>query len=289
MAFDTTRLLAQIKLKGAIPEGRFTDQEILDVAYDTLIHNVAPWCVANREEYYVYLTTSSITASQAAYPLPTRAQGMALREAQIIRNSTVTNLERMDLEEVVTSSESQPDSFYVQNNELMLYPTPNSSQYTLRMFYFLRPSKLVPTSEGALITAIDTGTNTVTVSAPSDWTTSNTFDLVKATSGFKTYSDGMDITASAVSTSSITLASLPATLAVGDYVNLAEESCFPFIPQEAHGLLVHSCAAELLESIGDREGFKIAEARVGKIKRDLETLFSTRVQGAPKNLFTPLL
>ena len=95
--------------------------------------------------------------------------------------------------------------------------------------------------------------------------------------------------ASAVSTSSITLASLPSNLAVGDYVHLAEETSYPFIPTEAHGLLVHATAAELLESIGDREGLKIAEARVGKIKKDLETLFSTRIQGAPKDLFTPLL
>lgn len=289
MAFDTTRLIAQIKLKGAIPEGRFTDQEILDIAYDTMLHNVAPWCVTNREEYYVYLASQSITANQAAYPLPARAQGMALREAQLTRGNTVHDLTRMDLEERATTNTGQPERFYVQNNEIMLYPTPGTSQYSLNLYYFLRPSKLVPVSEGALITAIDTGTNIVTAACPSTWTTSDTFDMVKSTSGFKTYSDGMDIVASAVSTTSITLASLPSTLAVGDYINLAEESCFPFIPQEAHGLLVHAAAAELLESIGDREGFKIAEARVGKIKNDLAVLFSTRIQGAPKNLFTPLM
>ena len=290
MAFDNTRLIAQIKLKGAIPEGRFTDQEILDVAYDVMLHNVSPWCIANREEYYVYLTTSAITANQAAYPLPPRALGMALREVQTVNSSgRIRNLERMDLEEQGNTLTGEPNRFYVQNNELMLYPTPANTLETLRMYYFFRPSKLVPTSEGALITAIDTGTNILTVSAPSDWTTSNTFDLVQAKSGYKTYTSGQGIVASAVSTSSITLASLPSTLAVGDYVHLAEESGFPFIPTEAHGLLVHAAAAELLESIGDREGFKIAEARVGKIKRDLETLFSTRIQGAPKDLTTPLL
>ena len=289
MAFDTTRLLAQIKLKGAIPEGRFTDQEILDVAYDVMLHNVAPWCVSNREEYYVYLTSTSIVGSQAAYPLPTRSLGMALREAQIVRNTTVFNLERMDLEEQASNLKGRPERFFVQNNEVILYPEPDVSQYTLKLYYFLRPSKLVPVSEGAQITAIDTGTGVLTAAGPSGWTTGDTFDLVKGTSGFKTYSDGMDLTASAVSTSSLTFSSLPSTLAVGDYINLAEESCFPFIPTEAHGLLVHACAAELLESIGDREGFKIAEARVSKIKSDLETLFSTRIQGAPKDLFTPLL
>ncbi len=289
MAFDTTRLLAQIKLKGAIPEGRFTDQEILDVAYDAMIYNVAPWAISNREEYYVYLATTSILSGQKAYPLPTRALGMALREVQLVNNTTVFNLDRMDLEEQANTLQGRPERFYVMNNEVILYPEPNVSQYTLRTYYFFRPSKLVPVAEAGVITAIDTGTGIVTAAMPSTWSTSDTFDLVKSTGGFKTYSDGQDLTASAVSTSSITFSSLPSTLAVGDYVNLAEESCFPFIPAEAHGLLVHATAAELLESIGDRDGFKIAEARVGKIKNDLETLFSTRVQGAPKNLTDPLL
>ena len=289
MAFDTTRLLSQIKLKGSLPEGRFEDQEILDVAYDVMLHNVGPWCIANREEYYVYSATQAITSAQSSYPIPARGQGMALREVQMIKDGVVVNLERMDLEEQTTTDQGTVDKFYVQNNELMLYPTPNVTNFDLKLYYFLRPSKLVPTSECARITAIDTGTNTLTVSAPSTWTTPDTFDLVRAKSGFKTYADGMDLTASAVSTTSITLSSLPSTLAVGDYVSLAEESCFPFLPLEAHGLLVHACVAELLESTGDRDGFKIAEARVAKIKKDLEALFGTRVQGAPKDIFTPLL
>ena len=181
MAFDTTRLIAQIKLKGAIPEGRFTDQEILDVAYDTMLHNVAPWCIANREEYFVYLESTAVVASQASYPVPTRALGMAIREVQLTWNNTIQNIERMDLEEQSTTLEGKPDRFFIQNNEVVLYPTPSSSQYTLKMYYFFRPSKLVPCSEGGAITAIDTGTNIITVAAPSTWTTSDTFDLVKAT------------------------------------------------------------------------------------------------------------
>jgi hypothetical protein len=289
MPFDTTRLIDQIKLKGALPEGRFDDDEILDVAYDVMLHNVAPWCISNREEYFVYSTTTSITSGQAAYPLPSRSLGMALREVKVIEANRVKDLIRMDLEEIRTTQTGTPREFYIQNNELYLYPTPGSTQHTLQQYYFLRPSKLVPVTEGAVVSAIDTGTNTLTISGPATWTTSNTFDIVQAKSGYKIYSDGMDLTASAVSTSSITLSSLPANIAVGDYVNLAEESCFPFIPTEAHGLLVHATVGELLESIGDREGFTIAEGRVAKIKKDLEALFRKRIQGAPKNLFTPML
>lgn len=287
MAFDTTRLINQINLKGSIPQGRFTDQEILDVAYDVLISSIAPFVISNREDYYVMSTTSAITASQSSYPLPSRALGQSLREVKVVRGNQIIDIERIDLEEVTSSLEGQPNQFYIENNELILYPTPSVTADTLKVYYFIRPSKLVPTTESAIITAIDTGTNTITVTdAPSSWTTASTFDLIQGRSGFKTISQ--DLTASAVSTSSITLSSLPSTLAVGDYINLAEETCFPFIPTEAHSLLVHATIAELLESMGDMNGFQVAEARVERMKESLMTLFATRIQGAPKQLTSPL-
>ena len=288
MAFDTTRLLAQIKLKGAIPEGRFTDQEILDVAYDVLISNITPFLVSNREDYYVMSETQAITASQASYSLPSRAIGQSLREVKMIRGNQVIDLERIDLEEVTSISEGQPNQFYIENNELILYPTPQTTADTLKQYFFIRPSKLVPITESARITAIDTGTNTITTTdAPSDWTTADTFDLIQGKSGFRILSQ--DLTASSVATNSITLSGIPSTLVVGDYINLVEETVFPYLPTEAHSLLVHATVAELLESIGDMNGFQAAEVRVARMMEVLESLFATRVQGAPKQLSTPLI
>lgn len=286
MAFDTSRLLDQIKLKGSIPQGRFSDQEILDVAYDSMLHTIAPFVVSMRENYYVYSADTTLVANQSKYLVPERSVGQSLREVKLIRGNIVYDLDRISLEDVRTTIASTPRGFYLENNSIVLYPTPSAAD-TLRMFYFMRPSKLVPVTECAQITAIDTGTNTLTVTAPSTWSTSDTFDLIDSKSGYRVLST--DLTASAVSTTSITLSSLSSDLAVGDYVALAGETCFPFIPREYHGLLVHTTIAELLESIGDREGLKIALARVDSIKRDLMTFAATRVEGAPKKIFTPLL
>ena len=288
MIFTTTRLLDQIKLKGALAQGRFEDQELLDIAYDSLMHDIVPFLIEKREEYYVVSTTSSITASQSSYPMPRRAIGQTLREVKLIRGTAVHDLKRMDVEEVRTTLSGTPEAFYVENNEVVLYPTPSSTQDTLKMYYYIRPSNLVPTSEGAIITAIDTATNILTITAgPSSWTTSNTFDLVQGTSGFKII--GEDLTASSVSTTSITLTTLPSTLVVGDYINLADETCFPYLPTEAHGLLVFSAVAEILQSIGDMQGLQGAEARVQKLKKGLTTLFATRISGAPKLITYSLL
>lgn len=286
MTFNTTRLVEQINLKGSLPQGRFETQEILDVAYDVLLSEVTPYMISQREEYYVRKTTEAITASQAEYGFPTRALGQALREVQIIKGTVVVDVDRIDLEEITSTAEGEPNEFYVMGNSIYLYPTPNVSQNTLQMYYFFRPSKLVPVNECAYISAIDTGTNTLTVSAPTDWTTADTFDLIQGRDGFKVRS--FDLTASAVSTSSITLSELPSGLQVGDYVALSGESCFPFLPTEGHQLLVYKTVAALLESIGDTANAASADKRGLMIQAQLDNLFGTRIQGAPKQFANPL-
>ena len=206
----------------------------------------------------------------------------------MIRGNQVIDLERIDLEEVTSTIQGQPNQFYIENNELILYPTPQTTADTLKQYFFIRPSKLVPITESARITAIDTGTNTITITdAPSGWTTADSFDLIQGKSGFRILSQ--DLTASSVATNSIVLSGIPSTLVVGDYINLVEETVFPYLPTEAHSLLVHATVAELLESIGDMNGFQAAEVRVARMMEVLESLFATRVQGAPKQLSTPLI
>ena len=182
MAFDTTRLIAQVNIKGSIPEGRFTDQELLNLGYDCLLSEVVPVVLATNEDYYVTSLDLAITAGQAAYVTPSRALDGALREVKLIRGTRVIDLERMDLEAVRSTATGYPYAFYTAGNSVYLYPTPSTTQDTLRLYYNVTPSRLVPVAECARITAIST--NTVTVTAPAGWTTANTFDLVRGRAPF---------------------------------------------------------------------------------------------------------
>ena len=284
--FDTTRLLAQINLKGALPTGRFEDQELLDLASDALISLVAPMIVGSREEYYLQDEDQTVTANQGAYPIPYRALGMALREVKVIRGTEIVDLYRMDPEDVTDTSTGLSEGFYLKGNNVVLYPTPDATGDTLRLTYFVRPSTLVPTTECAVITAI--AGNTLTCVPPSSWTTANSFDIVQGKSGFSL--KGHDLTASAVNSGSLVLAATaPATLAVGDYVSLAGESCFPHIPVEAHQLLTHLTIVAALESMGDTEGQAKAEATAERLKANFGILMSNRVQGAPRRFNSRLL
>lgn len=284
--FDTTRLINQVTLKAALPDGRFEDQEILDLASDVLISEIAPMLIASREEYYVQNKSYTVTADQANYMIPYRAMGATLREVKILRGSRWVDLIRIDPEEIASTQTGNPEYFYLEGNNVVLYPTPDASGDTLRLSYFVRPSSLVPTSECARVTGITT--NTLTIAVPTGWDTSDTFDLVQGSSGFVL--KGMDYSASQVNAGDIVLSgTMPTDLTVGDYVTLSGESCFPHIPADAHQLLVQLTVVSCLEAMGDQSNLAIAIQRAQSLKQAFTMLLSNRIQGAPRKFTSALI
>ena len=284
--FDTTRLVTQVTLKGALPDGRFTDQEILDLSSDALIGEIAPMLIASREEYYIQTKDHTVTADQANYAIPHRAVGSTLREVKLVQGNRVIDLVRLDPEAIQTTETGTVEGFYLAGNNVVLYPTPSASGDILRMTYFVRPSTLVPVNECARITTI--AGNVLTASCPTAWTTSNTFDLVQGTSGFSL--KGMDFACSAVSGSSITITgTIPSDLVVGDYVTLAGESCFPHIPADAQQLLMHLTVVACLEAMGDQSNLPIAMQRADSLRKSFALLLTSRIQGSPRKFTSRLL
>jgi hypothetical protein len=284
--FNTTRLISQVSLKGALPDGRFEDQEILDLASDALISEIAPILVTSREEYYVKNMDYSVVAGKNGYQIPYRSMGGTLREVKLIEGVRIRDLIRIDPEEITTASTGRPQSFYMQGDEVILYPTPSTSGQTLRLSYFVRPSTLVPESECAVIAGVSG--NTITVTTPAGWSNANTFDIVRGGSGFSLL--GMDLAATSVNSGSILVSdSIPDSVAVGDYVCLAGESCFPYIPADAHQLLVQLTVVSCLEAMGDQSNLAIAVQRAQNLKTTFQSLLVSRVQGAPRRFTTVLI
>lgn len=278
MAFDNSRLLSQIKLKASLSDGRFTDQELLDLAYDELVSGLVPMIKALKEEYFVRSLERAITASQQKYDLPERALGEVLREIKIVQGGQLLDLPRISAEDVESEEVGTPESFFLEQNRVCLYPIPASTQNQLRMYYFMRPGRLVLTSDCAIITAIDGGTNSLTCTPPASWSISNSFDLVKGKAGFDTLS--LDLSASSVTSTTVTLSSLPSGLAVGDYLTLSGESPIPQIPQECHQLLIQMTVSRVLENLNQLDSLQASEARVASLKQSVTSLLSGRVEGA---------
>jgi hypothetical protein len=285
--FTTNRLIDQVTLKAALANGDFSPQEILDLAYDALIAQLVPLLVTLREDFFVKNQDLLIEANKSHYSIPSRAAGSVLRDIKIIRGDEIVPIFRIGREEITTTRTGEPSSFYLEENSVVLYPTPSQSNHILRMAYFIRAPQLVPLSECGRINSIDTNTNTINGDFPSSWNTTNSYDLINSNS----YENkAIDLEATSVSSSTISFSSaLPTNLRVGDYVSLAEQSCFIQIPADAQQILVDMTVVNSLEAKGDRDGIAIAQQKVDRQIQILRTMLQERVEGRPQRFRTRLI
>jgi hypothetical protein len=275
--FTTTTLLSDCKLYGAIPTGQpaFTDANLLKILTDELRSKLAPFIMSTREEYYVTYSDSTITSSTTSFDIPTRASGMILRDVKLVNNSDIES----DLVRVNPAYQDlHYKGFYLRDNKVYLLNPGNYSDYSLRLFYYLRPSELKAVADCALISSV--GSSSVVVSAvPSTWGSSETVDAVQANPPFGIL--GKDLTGT-ISGTTITLSSVPTGLAAGDYICLDQESPVPQLPQELHRLLVQAGLIRFAEILGDKDTRKEAIQTFDEMSKSLAGLITPRVVGEPK-------
>lgn len=284
-AYTTSDLISDVKLRAFVPtsQSTFSEADILLIADAEMQSTILPLVLDLGNEYYITYKDVAVTANLQSYDIPPRAVGMKLDRVVIINSSgNIRPLSQMAPIFQETTVPSQPENFFLQRNQICLYPVPDGGNYgTLRQYYFLRPGKLVLTSAATTITAVDTTTNTVTIgSVPSSWSTSNTFDLIRQDGGVEQLS--VDLGASSVSASAITFtASLPTGLRAGDYVSLSGESPLPQMPAELRPVLAQGVAARIRQAMrlpGADDAMKLLEREMNQAK----LLLAPRVESSPK-------
>jgi hypothetical protein len=277
----TSRFLDLVKLKGAIPTGRFTDEEILEVAYDSLLVEIQPLLISLREEYYVTFSTSNTVANRASYPINSLALGLVLRELKYTIDGTIYDLQRIDPITVNDANTGRPSNFWLQGDDIVLYPKPDAVG-VLTQWFHRRINKPVPIDATAQITQINTTTGVVTATSPTSWTTADTFDFISKANGNKIL--GANAVASAITTSDLTfnVADLPTDLSVGDYIALNGETPFIQVPDDVIPLVQHCVVRDLLESMGDAAGMQAAMVKIDRIQSGLGRIMADRIIGAPE-------
>lgn len=279
MAYTTAKLLNAIERRSFSPENQatFTEAEILATADEVLKSDIIPAILNTREEFFVTSKDYSILAGVAAYDLPARA--ISIREIQIVNaeGDVVRNLVKIRPEDVYSYSAGSIEAFYLRNNQVILFRTPATTANTLRIFYTIDLGDLVPVSASAIISAIDTVTNVVSVSViPSTWVTGMAFDFIRK-DGNHEYK-GNDFSASLVSGSDITFASLPSNLAIGDYINISGESSLVQLPPNFRPTLATLAAAEILMSQSQPGGKEQYDKGLKMLER-AQTVITPRVEG----------
>jgi len=282
MAYTTANLLTSIERQSFAPanQNTFATSDILSLADEVLQTTILPAILDVREEYYVTYADQSIVANTATYQIPARAIGMTVREVHLVgsdgavRNLTRTSMDQLHLRQ--TTATSTPSAFYLVGDTITLSPTPGSSTGSLRVYYALRPGALVETSAAAVISAINTTTNVVTVSSiPSTWATGTLIDTIAATGSQRYMQTDAGPT---ISGSDLTFSSLPSGLAVGDYLAVAGQSPLVQLPPDFRAVLASLTAAEMLLGMNQPSG-QVLYAKALKILESAQKMLTPRVPG----------
>jgi hypothetical protein len=292
MAIDytTVGLLASIRRRASIPTTSTTgsaDADLLAYVNEELQLHMTAQLVEVREEYYLRHSDTLLT-SGPVFRIPERAIAGALRNVQLLDSASkpVFQLSRLSQEKLPEySRSSQTIGYLVEGNNIRLYPSASWGGATyVRLSYFERPSEVVAVGNGArAIQVINTGTNQVTISSTTGFTTATKVDFIRATPGFETIS--IDATPTGVLSTVLTFSSLPSGLAVGDYVSLAKTSPVPQLPAEFYPILAQRVAVRFLAAINDTAQLYVARGELVRMEAAVGILTSPRVEGGPRKIF----
>lgn len=288
MSISTTEFLARIKRGVSIPaiQYRFTDTDLLLLGDEEMESRLLPEIMSIRQAYYVKFADQLIVTAKSNYKIPYRAVGRTIVDLEIV-DSTGTYVRKIpqisisDKRAFVPLAGGDPRAFTIEGDNIVLLPTPTASTtvFYLRIYYALKPSKLVPTTDCATITAINTTTGDLTISAAnSTFATADVMDLIDGKTSNMNKAEDITNTNYIATTVTFAAADLPDDLAVGDIITQSDESCYVQAPQEFIQSLVQAVICRTLEAQGDFEGLQAAQAELERRLMAGKSLMANRVE-----------
>lgn len=288
----TEALLNSVKRRAMLPDSdsTFSDTDIIDMLNEEVTYFAIPHLLETNEEFLVYYEDVTLVEGQTNYEIPYRSVSNKLRDAYIIDSSgdlhELTRIGVEDIEEYQNTYNYDYDfqPFHLQNNELVFLTNTFSVGVTLRMYFYLKPNKLVKEKRVGTITAIDTDTGVVTLTGtfPTNFSSDVKYDFISQKIPNKVYT--YDILAGTVDpvtkTITFTADDLPSNLAVGDFVALAGETHVLPFPETFNDILAQRVAVQALESLNDEQAKQSAERRLEKMEKATTGLMNNRVEGA---------
>ena len=281
-------------------QNTFTDQDFLDMLNEEIQYFGVPHLMRTYEEYLIVSEDVELSEDVREYQIPYRAIGNKLRELSFITNVADTNdinneqvyeLSRISVEDLPDFNNyfgsKYTNSFYVKNNKIVLLGEFPLTDAALRMHFYLRPNCLVDEDRAGLIQSIDRVGGVITVeSFPNAFSIVPDMDFVNAKSPNNILA--YDKTPSSVNSVTRTITfdpdDIPSDLAVGDYINVAQETVVPQLPVELHAVLAQRVAVAALEALGDEQGLRAAQMRLEQMEKSTNTIIDNRVEGAPEKI-----
>lgn len=276
----------------------YTDARLLIELSDELRTTFSRAVTQARSGYWLKQQFTTVVAGTAKYPIPRRAVIGGLENLSIADSSgkyykldEVSETHSQNYE-LASGQIGEVKKYVVRADQVVLLPTP-SQAYTLRMSYYVRPSRLVTAQTAGLVTAVNATARTITVnSVPADKdtgltiVTGATLDVVHPSGWCELPLVGM---ASTLAASTFTIAGTAPMdeVLVGDYVRAADQTDWPCLPEDFHRTLAKSAAVKVMSEL---HMLQKADATAGQVNADLQRfsdLLVSRVKSEAKVLKAP--
>jgi hypothetical protein len=273
-------LLESVKRRARTPISQATldTWEVLAIADEQIRGALAPLMIATGEDYLTADSDQAIVTTDATYRPPHRA--MKLREVVFLdADGDEVDIPRIALEEIP----NQSDGFYIKGNEVTLLAPEDWGGHSVRMTYYLRPSRLVLGASAGIVSSVNRQSGVVTLHAASaNLTGATRCDLVRGTPPFEVSALDVVCTVSGTSVTITTAANIPADWGTsGDFVCLPQQTPAPQIHPDLFPLLAQFVTVQVLDGNGDVAAYQRAAEELKKLRIEAGTLLRNRVEGEP--------
>jgi hypothetical protein len=292
--FTTTELVASVKRRSFLPanDETLTDADILAILDEEMRLYILPFIRECNEELLIrrYDVTPP---SDGRIRVGTR---FGLESVKAVYGTTdgtnYTQLMRVEPEQAPHQTLGANGIggcfWYFEDDFVCLASTPTPFT-TIRLTYYLRPNKLVPVEECALVTAIgspgEDGTNVSLSNYIVALQDADDVDIVDAAPGLRILQ--MDAVQTYQDDTTTQIASLSSSVAAGDYVCLVGESCVPNIPADLVPLLTQRAVVVCLGGKND-VALDQQTQRLMQMEAAARSAFTVRSQGTPRYVRGPM-
>lgn len=286
MDYTADALVALVKeravLPASVPSG--TSATIIQYLSDTLQDKVAPAVARLQGGFLRAQKLIPIVAGQDTYDVPERALGSTFDCAivsadgdPVERYREFGQIAAVDLPSTVGSA------FYVEDDQIIIYPMPTASDWRMQIHYPRCPNALVAQTSAARVLSADVVTGELNLSSvPSEIVVGAEVDIIKGTPNFR--SRGDDLVVTAIAGTVVTVASCPSDVSAGDWVSLAGTSPVPQIPRDARSFLVQGAVVRLLVGLTQLEAAQGQIAIYNELEKALGDMLSPRVKATPRKI-----
>lgn len=291
--------IAGVKRRANIPTSAesWTAADFLLYANDSMRGYIVPFMRRLSEEFFVTTFDTTVASGTASYRVSFRALGEELRDVQYSDGQggfvSLVRIEPDEGSSYLAQTGSNPPRYYLQDDKIVLVPTPNNSTDTLRVKTLLRPNSIVASDRVFNVESVGTGQAVLgRIDGDTSGDDAATFfnvnadqglvDIIRPKPGFRSMVLDTTATFSTVTATFSSGTAVTDLLTVGDFVCIAGEAPMPQLPAELHPLLAQDVACAVLRASGDVAGLAVAEKERDRLEMVALGLFSPRTENQPR-------